>query len=177
MINCFKPVHYHYICFQVVSMWLLKKVLVSFSLLLFLLVASCQRMDKTQDGTSKPTGKTLGASAARPTLPDQEPIAPDQVQVLLQVVKVLPVLDKTDTGPCGQSPCRAEVLVEKIIGYGPAFTANIAEGQRLTVYFPMTLQASHERPAVTAGKKLDAKISQPGLEGTAFVMHEFSIHP
>ncbi|WP_157600656.1 hypothetical protein [Rufibacter sp. DG15C] len=134
-------------------------------------------MDKPQDGTTTTAGKSLGASAARPALPDQEPIAPGQVHVLLQVVKVLPVLDKSDTGPCGQSPCRAEVLVEKIIGYGAAFTASIAEGQRLTVHFPMTLQASHERPAVTVGKKLDAKISQPGLEGTAFVMHEFSIHP
>ncbi|GAA4306777.1 hypothetical protein GCM10023183_22230 [Nibribacter koreensis] len=139
---------------------------------------ACQRMrDNQEDTQNQPSGKTLGKSAARPVLPDQETIAPGQVQVVVHVVKVLPVLDKSDAGPCGQSPCQAEVLVKKIIGYGMGFTANLAEGQTLTVHFPMTLKASEERPAVTPGQTLDARLSQPAEGGTHFVMRGFTIRP
>ena len=149
-----------------------------FCFLLFIMLgAACKRMNTPQDDKTNPTGKRLGAAAARPELPDQDPIAPGQVKVLMQVVKVLPVLDKSDAGPCAQSPCRAEVLVERILGYGPAFTASLEEGQRLEVYFPMTLQAAPDRPAVTVGKKIEGKLGQPAMGGTVFTMHQFTMRP
>lgn len=157
-------------------MFLSKRHFVFFCMVLFFMETACQRMRDNQEDTNHQTsGKSLGKSAARPVLPDQETIAPGQVQVVVQVIKVLPVLDASDAGPCGQSPCQAEVLVKKIMGYGSAFTANLAEGQTVTVHFPMTLKASEERPAVIPGQVLDAALSQPLEGGTHFVMRGFTI--
>ncbi|QHL88488.1 hypothetical protein GU926_14030 [Nibribacter ruber] len=133
---------------------------------------------ETNNTSSTSPGKRLRASAARPQLPEQDALAPDQVHVWVRVVDVLPVLDKTDTGPCGQSPCSAEVLVEKVLAYGAAFTANLAQGQQVRVHFPMTLEAVAGRPAIKVGDRLDALLSQTAApEGTNYRMHGFALLP
>jgi hypothetical protein len=150
----------YYICFmRLASVSGNKWLFLSTSLLL--MCFACKRVPEAKPApeiekpVSSPKRKSIQET---PPIPDKKPIAPSQARAVLQVVKVFTELETTGNGPCSKAPCKAEVKIMQVIGYGSGFTQTLAEGQQVQAYFPMTVQAVDGRPGVTVGKKITAEL-------------------
>ncbi|MBC3541089.1 hypothetical protein ACFSC6_06660 [Rufibacter sediminis] len=108
-------------------------------------------------------------------LPDQKPIPPGRARVVLEVVKVLPELEPTGNGPCSEAPCKTEVKITRVMGYGSGFNQALSEGQQVQAYFPMSVKAGGGRPGVTAGKKITADLQNSLNEHDALVIHSYTL--
>ncbi|KAA6433196.1 hypothetical protein ACD591_05910 [Rufibacter glacialis] len=110
-----------------------------------------------------------------PPVSGEKPVAPNHARVVLLVVKVLPDLAPAGNGPCSQAPCKAEVQVVQLMGYGSAFEQTLAPGQKLRVHFPMSVKAVEGRPGVTAGKKIKAELRGSLNEGDPLVVRSYTV--
>ncbi|KAA3440000.1 hypothetical protein [Rufibacter hautae] len=122
-----------------------------------------------------PKSSKLNTITEKLPVPDQKPVAPGRARAVLEVVRILPDLEPAGNGPCSQAPCKAEVRITQVLGYGAGFNKSLGQGQQMSVYFPMTVQAGKGRPGVTAGKKIKAELKSSLTEGGPLVIHSYAL--
>ncbi len=85
-----------------------------------------------------------------------EQIPPSQCRIRATILSIDSTLISSDTSnPCSRLPCRANIRVDSVLGYGAGFDRPLAPGESILVTFAFTLS-----PA-----KLDSqKDSLPGLQ-------------
>jgi hypothetical protein len=100
--------------------------------------------------------------------PHQNPIPPNTCRVHATVVSVESTLvGGSPADPCSRFPCRANVRIDEVLGFGPAFTDPLVAGQTVSLLFTQTLAPSRivapavrpELPGLTAGDAFTADIS------------------
>ncbi|WP_157593068.1 hypothetical protein [Rufibacter tibetensis] len=129
---------------------------------------------KAEKETPVSTSK-IDSSGDLPPLPDQKPIAPSHARVVLEVVKILPDLAPAGNGPCSQAPCKTQVLISRVIGYGSGFNQTLEEGKQVRAHFPMSVKAGGGRPEITAGKKITADVRGSLSENDPLMVRSYSL--
>jgi hypothetical protein len=93
-------------------------------------------------------------------------VGPDDIRVLATVKFIRP-LSKTES-PCDKYACLAEILIDDIVQRGRTYAGGIESGQKLIVYFSMTLENStkvfpgqdvKQFPGLKEGDRFQADIS------------------
>lgn len=93
----------------------------------------------------------------------QEPIPPNHCRIVGTVVSIDPVSQSSDPNdPCARVPCKAAIRVNRVLGYGSAFTKPLSPGNVISVQFAFTTGATKELfPSMAS--------SYPGVQqGTSF---------
>ncbi len=146
---------------------------------LFLLVGfACKRLPETEQDaqTEMPRSPSkLSSITEKPPVSDQKPVAPGRARAVLEVVRILPEVEPAGNGPCSQAPCKAEVRIMQVLGYGSGFNKSLGQGQQMLAYFPMTVQPGKGRPGVTAGKKIKAELKNSLNEKAPLVIHSYAL--
>jgi hypothetical protein len=153
-----------------------------------LMAAGCQGGKYTPEQKSEAAGqlpekKTMKAKTTRqpaqayPVSPGAEAqrIPPGACRLVGKVVAILPQRDADKQAPCGQVPCRAQVRVERVVGYGAAFQPPLAEGQQIKVYSTFTLSPTGKYfpelatplPGLPVGSLFEADITTLAEAATA----------
>jgi hypothetical protein len=126
------------------------KVIVGVALMGFILV-SCKTVAQ-----QKPTVPTTSEESPPlvkkevPPMAGKQPkstpnvagIAPNRCRIIGKIVAISPERDKDSGSVCAKAPCKAIVKVQKVLGYGHAFTETLAPDQEINTYFTFSLQPS-----------------------------------
>ncbi|WP_205500320.1 hypothetical protein [Rufibacter psychrotolerans] len=99
---------------------------------------ACQQAHKPEVSAPQPeTSQTAMSKGSphrpRPAIQVPAPIAPGSVQAVLVLEKLLPPAGEGATSQTGQ---RAEARIVSVTGYGAGMNHALADGQKITVYFP-----------------------------------------
>jgi hypothetical protein len=151
------------------------------SLLLFLVVSSgCNRsMQKTADKGAKDQYKQDLESNRLPTA-----VAPGHCRLEATVLSVLQDMDAQEGNEhCSKAPCRAIVQINKIHGYGSAFTRPLSVDKKLTFDFAFTvgntktlgLKMNKHLPGLQKGDRFTADVEEQQQFGdkTAYVVYTY----
>lgn len=110
------------------------KSLLSFPLII-LLVISCSSSHK-ETKTAEPSKKE---ALLRASSEQRHQIPPGSCRLIATVVSIDDSLAENPDDPCSQTPCRAVVRVDSVLGYGQGFAPPLARGNELEVTFKFTL--------------------------------------
>ena len=132
-------------------------------------LASHLRSDHSENGEM---------SSPKNSLDHQEraiPIAPEYCRVIAKVISTgKSSRPAAENSPCQNYPCEAEIMIQKVIGYGSSFSSVLSEEQVVKVYFPFTLNSTKEvfpdketidLPGLKVGDKFEADM-EGGLPGS-----------
>jgi hypothetical protein len=87
--------------------------------------------------------------------------------------------------PCDKNPCDAEVLIEKVLGYGSSFSAMLYPEDVITLHFSFTLSNTKqvfpdknviELPGLNTGDLFEANIEGNLLNKKNFTVNEYKIY-
>lgn len=112
-------------------------------------------------------------------------IAPGHCRIIGKIIAISPEREANATGICAQTPCRAKVKIQKIIGYGHSFNQTLAVDQELNAYFVFSLKPTDKLfpdmttplPGLKIGSSFQADIS-PSAEvaGTTVPWYQVGIY-
>lgn len=150
----------------------------SWYFLALLLMASCKVDQSTSATSAAENNNTQNKKMALSTdqsgkQENKTPIAPEYCRIRAKVVAIKG-LDKTypEGSPCNDYPCAAQIMIEKVIGYGSTFSTTLANEQLIDVYFPFTLHSTKEvftkrevkeLPGLKVGDTFEADMEGGGL--------------
>jgi hypothetical protein len=100
-------------------------------------------------------------------------------------VAISPERDKDPVSVCAKAPCKAVVKVQKVLGYGHAFTETIAPDQEMNTYFTFSLQPSAKLfpdlttplPGLSIGSIFEADIAHNAeVAGNAAAWYQVNLY-
>ncbi len=116
-----------------------------------LILVSCKSVAQQNPAASTPVAETppLAKKEVRPLAgpqfkpnPATSGIAPNRCRIIGKIVAVSPERDQYKSSICGKAPCKAIVKIQRVIGYGHAFTQTLAANQEINTYFTFSLSPS-----------------------------------
>lgn len=112
-------------------------------------------------------------------------VAPGHCRIIAKVIAISPEPEANATGICAQTPCRAKVKIQKIIGYGHSFNQTLAVDQEINAYFVFSLKPTEKLlpnmttplPGLKVGSSFQADIS-PSTEvaGTSVPWYRVAVY-
>ena len=94
---------------------------------------------KSQKVPEKKAEQTNSISTQTPTFTPNQSVGPNHARVIATVVNINPLLMPGDSkDPCSKAPCKAQIKIENVLGYGQAFGNPLSIGDSIHVYFAFT---------------------------------------
>lgn len=107
-------------------------ILSSATVVVMVLITSCATADITKNQQSMDNSRKASISSG-------------QCRVIAKVISVQPISTSAPKdSPCSKVPCKAVVMVEKVLGYGAGFTNPLTEGKETTLNFAFTLSSTKD---------------------------------
>ena len=128
-----------------------------------------EKVAENQAAATPAKAKKAGPLSVGKTRP-QPPVvtvAPNRCRIIGKITAISPERDKDPATVCGQVPCRAKVQIQRVIGYGHAFSETLAEKQEIDAYFVFSLQPTEKLfpemttplPGLTSGSIFQADVA------------------
>lgn len=110
-------------------------------------------------------------------------LPPDFCRIIGKIISIKPnTKENSGNSPCGNHPCEAEVMIEKVLGYGSSFSNVLYAEQIINIHFAFTLQSSKEAfpnknvidlPGLKEGDKFEANMRGGSLLKDKYIINEY----
>ena len=121
-------------------------------------------------------------STQTPIFTPNQSVGPNHARVIATVVYINPALMPGDPkDPCSKAPCKAQIRIENVLGYGQAFGNPLSIGDSIHVTFAFTTHATTKDlfpvlnefyPGLKVGDKFQADVeSRLGMGGSNAVSY------